>query len=32
MRTSALELGNEEHTLFNDVKTSSFNAAVRYSF
>lgn len=32
MRTSALQLGNEEHTLFNDVKTSSFNAALRYSF
>ncbi len=32
MRTSALQLGSEEHTLFNDVKTSSFNAALRYSF
>jgi len=32
MRTSSLQLGNEEHTLFNDVKTSSFNAALRYSF
>lgn len=32
MRTAAVQLGNEEHTLFNDVKTSSVNAAVRYSF
>ncbi len=32
MRTSSLQLGNEEHTLFNDVKTSSVNAALRYSF
>ncbi|CAK8722609.1 MAG: Opacity protein [Candidatus Electronema aureum] len=32
MRTSAIELGNDDHMMFNDVKNSSFNAALRYSF